>query len=534
MKQWRCELTALSQRFNYYFVACNEELHVYQPSFPDQIITGSPSIILQPPRSQDNIDAALYEHTGIDENHPHSINRILVDYLGNDEILLVACDDGDVIVYRVEELQIAIEARAEGSRAQAAKDVRIFLHRNIRSTAWGIAVHREARMIAFSANTHKVTIIAFALSDRRQNQNKSDISDTLSDAESDFPSQRKRDHTFELQAKSNIPSVSFDNTSKDPGGRWLFSSCIDGQTIVFDLHQKKANATLQIGWCVSARNGRSSLSDGYGCHCMDKWNFPHAAWGAMFLDTSSAHRLDGPEELETERRKEVPCWEDASMQKKRFAMEGRNRSESSHVVQANHGSPMLVDEDVDDSDLDAEALAEPSNILSANSTVSAAEGTEDEDESEDSEDIQPGFSHPLLEEDSGDSEESLMGPSQPASTLPAATVSSMPHSNPPLPEYIQPQFSHPLLEASSSETEDSEDSEDSLMGDLPTATVSMIYSNAPLPDGTQMSFVSPKHKTHRPYFDVVNNTTTNTNNRDQDVRSVQAPLHSSLKLTLTT
>src|SRR4051812_14990343 len=36
MKDWRCELTALSQLYNLYFIACNDTILVYQPDFPDQ------------------------------------------------------------------------------------------------------------------------------------------------------------------------------------------------------------------------------------------------------------------------------------------------------------------------------------------------------------------------------------------------------------------------------------------------------------------------------------------------------------------
>jgi len=367
MKEWRCELTALSQRLNYYFVACNDAIHVHQPSFPEQTVTGSPSIILNPPCTQ--ATSLFYQHPGIDVYDPHSINRILVDYLGNDEILLVACDDGDVIVYRIEEIQVAIEARLETSEAEPTKDVRIFLHRNLGSTTWGIAVHREARMIAFSANTHKITIIAFALSDQSQGANKSsDATPDFSDEESeaDFPLRRRRDHTFQVQARSNIPAVSFDNTGKDPRGRWLSSSSIDGRTIMFDLHVKKVAAILSMGWCMSTQNAnKSPLTQDVSCQCIDSRNYPHATWGAIFLDTSSAHTLESPDELETEMQDKAPFFEDASMQKNRFTVQGTRR------IQAAQMPPLPVGE------------------------TSMAANTDDEDEvSEDSQDSlmgEPGY-----------------------------------------------------------------------------------------------------------------------------------------------
>jgi hypothetical protein len=35
----------------------------------------------------------------IDESFPHSVNHIKIGNLGDFEILLIACDDGDVIAY---------------------------------------------------------------------------------------------------------------------------------------------------------------------------------------------------------------------------------------------------------------------------------------------------------------------------------------------------------------------------------------------------------------------------------------------------
>jgi hypothetical protein len=71
-----------------------------------------------------------------------------VDYLGNEEILLLTCDDGDVVGYRTAEIQRALDRRVTTLEPANEEDVRVFLHRNIGASAWGLAVHREARIIA--------------------------------------------------------------------------------------------------------------------------------------------------------------------------------------------------------------------------------------------------------------------------------------------------------------------------------------------------------------------------------------------------
>ena len=390
MKAWRCNLTALSQRYNIYFVACNDIINVFQPSFPDQTIPNGPELVLHLPILQHPQPGSV--HLGIDIEDPHSINRIHVDYLGNDEILLVACDDGDVVGYRIEEIRKALESRSSVSTHHLfVDDVKIFLHRNVGASAWGIAVHQEGRMIAFSANTFKVTIIAFALAPRRDGAETSpepDLSDPLpvldDDEESlDFPSQRKRDHVFTVTAHSNIPSIAFNNTGNDPAGRWLFSNSIDGKTILFDLHSQGPSAVLQMGWCASAKHpDRSPLSDHVRCRCEDRWAVLHATWGAIFLDTLSAQDVSYTDELLSERRDEAPPYiEDASKQKQRFTL--NNYVPDEDITSSNSGTPLSI---MSNSDVDGSS-PEASDSLADSSEESMGTGSDEENESsEDSQD----------------------------------------------------------------------------------------------------------------------------------------------------
>lgn len=137
-------MTALSHRYNLYFLASVDEVHVYQPSFPDQNLPSEAELVLHPPKTG-------VVGQGIDPSNPHSITRILVDYLGSEEILLLACDDGDVIGYRIQEIQRALEHRTNLQEPINDDSIHVFLHRNVGASAWGLAVHREARIIAISA-----------------------------------------------------------------------------------------------------------------------------------------------------------------------------------------------------------------------------------------------------------------------------------------------------------------------------------------------------------------------------------------------
>ncbi|KAH8631798.1 mitochondrial carrier [Alternaria alternata] len=112
--------------------------------FPDQNLPSEAELVLHPPKTG-------VVGQGIDPSNPHSITRILVDYLGSEEILLLACDDGDVIGYRIQEVQRVLEHRTNLQEPINDDSIHVFLHRNVGASAWGLAVHREARIIAISA-----------------------------------------------------------------------------------------------------------------------------------------------------------------------------------------------------------------------------------------------------------------------------------------------------------------------------------------------------------------------------------------------
>ncbi|KAF2711120.1 hypothetical protein K504DRAFT_404323 [Pleomassaria siparia CBS 279.74] len=291
LRHWRCELTALSKVHNLYFVACVDTIHIYQPTFPNQTISDDP-FILFPPVSSPNL------HGHIDDDSPHSINRLHVDFFGREEILLVACDDGDVVGYRVQKIQDVVERRVNLSKrgqGPLEDDVQIptFFHRNVGRSAWGLAVHREARMIAISANTRLVTVIAFALTEPTDSDSSSSAVRNHGDTRG-FPYSRERDHTIVLRAQSNIPSVAFDNSSLDLSGNWLFGSSIDGKAMIWDLFSQQYTypvREISVGFCAGDRSFNRS-SGIVTCNCPEHRGLPHAAWAMLPLDPRSFRVLE--------------------------------------------------------------------------------------------------------------------------------------------------------------------------------------------------------------------------------------------------
>ncbi|KAJ4369621.1 hypothetical protein N0V83_005383 [Neocucurbitaria cava] len=407
LKAWRCVLTALSQTCNYYFVACNDTIHMYQPNFPDQGLPSEPELVLSLPKS------SSVGGPGIDPQDPHSITRILVGYLGHDEVLLATCDDGDVIGYRVKEIQKALNSLPKSNLGEdpvvVEDNIKPFLHRNVGASAWGLAIHREARMIAISANTHHITVLAYALSHPVSDSDSSASSEfntSECDPLADFPSPRRQDHVIILKAENNIPAVSFNNNGDDPFGRWLFSSGIDGKTLIWDIHNHRMFArSIHLGWCASTQSSTWAPSLGpfrTECECSDARSYPHGVWGAAMLDTRAAYELSRLEEESLVRPERIlptspwPCGDeftrlnDVSKHKEQFTVRNYRYRPSATDLDAfevssdsdNVASVMMLQqpdsEDMEESTSDLEEVQDEE--ISADAMMMMQQGSEDMEE----------------------------------------------------------------------------------------------------------------------------------------------------------
>jgi hypothetical protein len=283
---WRCNVTALSQRYNLYFVATVDSVAVFVPEFPYQKLGNKPSLVITPTLANDN--ASGY----IDEEVPHAVNHLIVGDLGIEEILLVARDSGNIDAYHTRAIRDAIEKEPYRFSKEAHADfvgLRAFFSQWVHKSAWGLAIHKEARMIAVSANRDsrldaedpyaKVTVFAFALSEAQdleeadendEDEDSSEVNsewrtwkpDSLSCNERPLPRNQNYKIVLDEGHANNIPSISFSNTADDPFGTWLFSTDIEGDVIAWNIWKKEivncwtttTNAPdgmpVRVGWGV--------------------------------------------------------------------------------------------------------------------------------------------------------------------------------------------------------------------------------------------------------------------------------------------
>lgn len=302
-------LTALSHCYNLYIVACEDELHVYQPQFPDQKLTSEAALVIPLPSSRSGLPGNFHN------SNPHAVNHIIVADLGREEIVLCACDDGDVVGYWTRTINNAVmKAQEEG--AVTSEDFRPMFHQNVHESAWGLAVHKESRQIAVSANSTEITVFKFALAEEDEersellgegrltkhgggavitrqllgtSQNHKSLAEESTIAEESEeqhdheewgnpnptkPHDRSRNTRVELYGihATNIPCIAFCNTPEDPGGEYLISTDIKGLTVLWDIKSEGDFTQCLVPNASAVLNRRHDYDE------------RRAGWGLMFLD----------------------------------------------------------------------------------------------------------------------------------------------------------------------------------------------------------------------------------------------------------
>ncbi|RMZ83719.1 hypothetical protein DV738_g1117, partial [Chaetothyriales sp. CBS 135597] len=256
---WRCNLTALSQRYNLYFMASREDILVFEPEFPFQKLGKTPKLLIPPALAEPLAFGYLDSLGDAPGPHPHAINHLLVGDLGSEEILLLSTDSGNIAAYHTKAILDAAQKDpfrfSQDGRADLV-GLRPFLSHWIYESAWGLAIHREARMIAASANTPtfiqtsdpsaKITVFAFALTSPPSypataggdgeptvsSKDQTEWHKWVPAAHNETIPRRDRNYKIVLAGENghttNIPSISFVNTREDPDGSWLLSCDIHG------------------------------------------------------------------------------------------------------------------------------------------------------------------------------------------------------------------------------------------------------------------------------------------------------------------
>jgi hypothetical protein len=226
--------------------------------------------IIVPPISRDGLTGYL------NPTRPHDINHLTVDSLGTEEVLVTAHDDGDVVCYMMREIlrsvqnvqDIAIDPNLPGqSTLRYTIEPRMFYSLNVGKSAWGIALHRQSRKMAISCNRLTITIVNFAT--------------TTADSEDQSQDQNEMDLDLEVielrQHRYNIPNIAFLNSPRDMEGRWLCSTDLSGEVIIWDLLDP---AAARYGICSS-----SDVGDfiGWGVLCLDEdWFIDIPPWKEGF------------------------------------------------------------------------------------------------------------------------------------------------------------------------------------------------------------------------------------------------------------
>ncbi|KAL5347006.1 hypothetical protein ACLOAV_008149 [Pseudogymnoascus australis] len=177
---WGMNLTALSQIYNVrtpfsvklqvdtvlepmYIVAYHSKIHIYKPTGPQQLLAAEPLLVLDLPSTPkaDRLRAG-------DPYSTHSINHLIVGNLGNQEIILCACGDGDVLAYYTAPIHRASltppTTPSSTPTLRAPPQPTPFFHEHVGISAWGLAIHTQSRLLAVSSNAHEVQVFAFALS----------------------------------------------------------------------------------------------------------------------------------------------------------------------------------------------------------------------------------------------------------------------------------------------------------------------------------------------------------------------------------
>ncbi|KAE8372841.1 hypothetical protein BDV26DRAFT_83002 [Aspergillus bertholletiae] len=292
---WRNNLAALSQRRNLLFVAYTHQIYVWEPAGSFQTLGSKPEMIITP------VMKDPYSSGHISPHMPHAINNILVDDLGRDEVLLLATDSGNVCGYRVEAIFSALKRAAERKEDRPFDDSQVdpFFAESVEISAWGLAIHKFARLIAVTANSGLVTVFAFALvnpasgkgHDTSQGPGEEecfiDHGQTWLEVKAEeqfkqlqhFMPAKHRKRNIRLTYRghyTNIPSISFLNCDLDPNGIWMVSTDIENKVFIwktwegpgpfnvckfgdssFNYFPETFNQDKERGWSVIALDPRS-------------------------------------------------------------------------------------------------------------------------------------------------------------------------------------------------------------------------------------------------------------------------------------
>ncbi|KAJ0365657.1 hypothetical protein COL154_004236 [Colletotrichum chrysophilum] len=284
MPYYRNNLTALSQRYNVgvtiadelYFAAYENRIFVYRPkSALRHALPREPNLILA--TKPDKV--AIHVGGTLDPRFHHQTNHITTGFLGREEVLVAAYDDGSVIAWYVGSIADYVDSRTAAVPTPFFRD-------NVGRSAWGIVVHQQSRLIAVSSNRFEVTVFAFALSRLPEALWRRDRPYSHCEA---CVFKRKRNWRIVIplgDGGHNIPNISIWD-DEDGFAEKVVAIDINGTLWILDIWKPKTKA-IQIQ---------------HRTHVTHHWNFRHQmGWGVAvlpyesFLPAYSSAELLGLEE----------------------------------------------------------------------------------------------------------------------------------------------------------------------------------------------------------------------------------------------
>ena len=247
----------------------------------------------------------------IDRDFPHAINHLITGDIGNEEVLVACCDDGDVVGYTVRSIERLLEtlpdlrrqSKLSGRNPEITPTVpgRPFLLENVGKSAWGLATHKTQRLLAVSSNSKEICIFVFALGrsglpdiDMKLDSELAHLESideaTLSDdkpwpkVRTGSPRDRSKNFTIVLSLHdTNIPNIAFYDSDRACHETYLASTDIEGRILIWKIWSGEAIVDTQLilgssalgtrGWglaCVDPRVSQSTQNEEetYGCSCL--------------------------------------------------------------------------------------------------------------------------------------------------------------------------------------------------------------------------------------------------------------------------
>ncbi len=178
---------------------------------------------------------------------PHSINNLTTGFLGNEEVVAACCDDGEVYAYYTKEIAdwislqekspLAHPRRLKRCQSASTKPPTHFFRENVGVSAWGLAVHRQSRLIAVSSNRREVTVFAFALQNAPRHGERPEQHHPAYDGPADFVRSRTKSWRVVLALghhANNVPNVCFINDEEGEAEK-VSAIDIDGFTWIADI-----------------------------------------------------------------------------------------------------------------------------------------------------------------------------------------------------------------------------------------------------------------------------------------------------------